>query len=99
MLESGFPLSDARAASQMAALDVYRSSGSIDYPVAQTRVRALGGARHVPGKPWLMGWAARPFYLPATDALARVTAVYRLHPVNVALIRAHRTARQRVGGR
>ncbi len=53
----------------------------------------LIGARHVPGKKWLMGWSARPFFLPAANPLARVTAIYRFHPVNVALIATHQTAR------
>ena len=48
----------------------------------------LTGAVHVPGKSWVMGWAARPFYLPSTDPLARVVATYRFHPRNVAALRA-----------
>jgi hypothetical protein len=53
----------------------------------------LIGAKHVPGKRWVMGWAARPFHLPARDPLARVIATYRFHPRNVAAIRAHVGAR------
>lgn len=53
----------------------------------------LIGAIHVPGKQWIMGWAASPFHLPAADPLERVAAAYRFHPRNVAAIRAHRTAR------
>jgi hypothetical protein len=49
-------------------------------------------ARHVPGKQWIMGWAARPFHLPASDPIARVTALYRFHPRNVAAIAMHRGA-------
>ena len=47
-------------------------------------------ARHVPGKHWVMGWAARPFHLPASDPVARVTATYRLHPRNITAIAMHR---------
>jgi hypothetical protein len=50
----------------------------------------LVGARHVPGKEWIMGWAARPFHLPASDPMARVVATYRFHPRNVEVIRLHR---------
>ncbi|MCC6749491.1 MAG: hypothetical protein IT371_17635 [Deltaproteobacteria bacterium] len=53
----------------------------------------LIGAKHVPGKQWVMGWAATPFYLPASDPLARVVATYRFHPRNVAAIQAHQSAR------
>ena len=53
----------------------------------------LIGARHVPGKHWVMGWAARPFFLPSTNPLARVVATYRFHPRNRAAIRAHIGAR------
>jgi len=53
----------------------------------------LVGARHVPGKQWLMGWAARPFHLPAADPIARVTALYRFHPRNRAAAAMHRRAR------
>jgi hypothetical protein len=53
----------------------------------------LVGARHVPGKQWIMGWAARPFHLPAADPIGRVVATYRFHPRNVEAIRAHRQAR------
>lgn len=49
----------------------------------------LIGARHVPGKQWIMGWAARPFHLPATDPIARVVATYRFHPRNLAAIQAY----------
>ncbi len=52
----------------------------------------LIGAKHVPGKQWVMGWAARPFHLPAKDPLARVIATYRFHPRNLAAIRAHLSA-------
>lgn len=50
----------------------------------------LIGARHVPGKQWIMGWAARPFHLPAADPIARVVATYRFHPRNLAVIRVLR---------
>ena len=53
----------------------------------------LVGARHVPGKQWLMGWAARPFHLPAADPIARVIALYRFHPRNRAAVAMHRRAR------
>jgi hypothetical protein len=53
----------------------------------------LVGAKHVPGKQWIMGWAARPFHLPAADPIARLTATYSFHPRNVQAIRAHRRAR------
>jgi len=53
----------------------------------------LVGARHVPGKQWIMGWAARPFHLPAADPLARVMATYRFHPRNVAAVKIHRQGR------
>lgn len=53
----------------------------------------LVGARHVPGKQWVMGWAAHPFHLPATDPLARVIATYRFHPRNVLAIDAHAAAK------
>lgn len=53
----------------------------------------LVGARHVPGKQWLMGWAARPFHLPAADPVARVIALYRFHPRNRAAVAMHRRAR------
>lgn len=53
----------------------------------------LVGARHVPGKQWIMGWAARPFHLPAADPVARVTALYRFHPRNRTVIALHRRAR------
>ncbi len=53
----------------------------------------LVGARHVPGKRWVMGWAARPFHLPAADPMARVVATYRFHTRNVDSIRIHHTAR------
>ena len=52
----------------------------------------LIGARHVPGKQWIMGWSARPFHLPAQDPLARVIASYRFHPRNTAAIQAYRDA-------
>jgi len=53
----------------------------------------LVGARHVPGKRWIMGWAAHPFHLPAQDPIARVTALYRFHPRNRQSISMHRLAR------
>jgi hypothetical protein len=53
----------------------------------------LVGARHFPGKDWIMGWAARPFHLPAADPIARVKALYRFDPRNLAVIRLHRQAR------
>jgi hypothetical protein len=53
----------------------------------------LVGAKHVPGRQWIMGWAARPFHLPAADPIARLTATYGFHPRNVQAIRAHRRAR------
>ena len=53
----------------------------------------LVGARHVPGKRWVMGWAARPFHLPAADPIARVVATYRFHPRNVDAMRIHHRAR------
>jgi len=49
----------------------------------------LVGARHVPGKEWIMGWAARPFHLPAADPVARVVALYRFHPRNLEAMRLH----------
>jgi len=52
----------------------------------------LVGARHVPGKHWVMGWAARPFHLPASDPMARVVATYRFHSRNVDSIRIHHGA-------
>lgn len=53
----------------------------------------LVGARHVPGKQWVMGWSARPFHLPATDPIARVVATYRFHTRNVDSIRIHHVAK------
>jgi hypothetical protein len=52
----------------------------------------LIGAKHVPGKHWIMGWSASPFHLPAADPLERVAATYRFHPRNVATIKAYRSA-------
>ncbi len=52
----------------------------------------LLGAKHVPGKHWIMGWAASPFHLPATDPIARVVATYRFHPRNISAINAHQRA-------
>jgi len=49
----------------------------------------LIGARHVPGKHWVMGWAAHPFHLPAANPLARVIATYRFHPRNVLAMNVH----------
>jgi hypothetical protein len=53
----------------------------------------LVNARHVPGKQWIMGWAAHPFHLPAADPIARVVATYRFHPRNVRVMRAMQQAR------
>ncbi len=53
----------------------------------------LLGARHVPGRHWIMGWAARPFHLPAEDPVARVRATYRWHPRNREVLALHRRAR------
>ena len=53
----------------------------------------LVGARHVPGKRWVMGWSARPFHLPAADPIARVVATYRFHTRNVDSIKIHHAAR------
>lgn len=53
----------------------------------------LVGARHVPGKKWIMGWAARPFHLPAADPIARVIALYHFHPRNIEAIRMHAQAK------
>jgi len=58
----------------------------------------LAGAVHVPGKHWIMGWAASPFHLPAGDPLARVTAVYRFHPRNRAALLLARGAQFTPGG-
>lgn len=58
----------------------------------------LVGARHVPGKRWVMGWSAHPFHLPAADPLARVVATYRFHPRNVLGIGAYATAPVTSGG-
>lgn len=52
----------------------------------------LVGARHVPGKRWVMGWSARPFHLPAADPVARVVATYRFHPRNVDSLKLHHGA-------
>jgi hypothetical protein len=53
----------------------------------------LVGAKHVPGKHWIMGWSASPFHLPAKDPLTRVASVYRFHPRNMAVIATYRSAR------
>ena len=53
----------------------------------------LVGARHVPGKRWLMGWSARPFHLPASDPMARVVATYRIHTRNVDSIKIYHQAK------
>lgn len=53
----------------------------------------LIGAKHVPGKQWIMGWSASPFHLPAEDPLERVASVYRFHPRNIEVIAVYGVAR------
>jgi hypothetical protein len=54
----------------------------------------LVGAVHVPGKEWVMGWAASTiFHLPAKDPTARVLQTYRFHPRNLEGILVYHRAR------
>ena len=52
----------------------------------------LVGARHVPGKNWIMSWKGHTYRLPVSDPLARVVANHRLHPRNKEGIRVHHKA-------
>jgi hypothetical protein len=52
----------------------------------------LLGAKHVPGKSWIMSWSGYTYHLPVSDPVARVVSVYRFHPRNLEAIRAHRRA-------
>ncbi len=52
----------------------------------------LLGARHVPGKQWIMSWAAHPFHLPTADPISRVIAMYRFHPRNKEAIQIYQRA-------
>lgn len=47
MLESGLDLTNSEAASAMSQLDRYSNVGAIDYPMANSRVRAVGGTSNV----------------------------------------------------
>ena len=47
ILESGYDLFRPPLGSNIGGLDVYRSSGTIAYPIAATRIRALGGTSNV----------------------------------------------------
>jgi len=58
----------------------------------------LIGAKHVPGKHWVMGWAASPFHLPSDNPLERVLAVYNFHPRNAEAIAAYRSAQMTPNG-
>ena len=53
----------------------------------------LVGARHVPGKNWIMAWKGHTYRLPVSDPLARVVANHRLHPRNKEGIRIHHQAK------
>jgi len=47
ILESGFDMLNGDPDPRLANLDVYRSVGPVDYPVASTRVRSLGGTSNM----------------------------------------------------
>jgi choline dehydrogenase-like flavoprotein len=47
ILESGLHLLEDPSDARIRELEVYRSSGSVDYPIASTRVRALGGTSNI----------------------------------------------------
>ena len=53
----------------------------------------LVGARHVPGKNWIMAWKGHTYRLPVSDPLARVVKNHKLHPRNQEGIRVHHQAR------
>jgi len=58
----------------------------------------LVGARHVPGKDWIMAWKGHTYRLPVSDPLARVVRHHKLHPRNQLGIRAFHRARQTAHG-
>lgn len=47
LLESGVSMSDSNGMQATAALDVYSSSGDLDYPLQGSRFRALGGTSNI----------------------------------------------------
>jgi len=53
----------------------------------------LVGARHVPGKDWIMAWKGHTYQLPVSDPLARVVRHHKLHPRNQEGIRVHHQAK------
>lgn len=58
----------------------------------------LVGARHVPGKNWIMAWRGHTYRLPVNDPVARVVKNHRFHPRNLEGIRAHHLARGTTNG-
>lgn len=52
------------------------------------------GAKHLPGKQWIMSPAAHPFRLPQNkDSLLQLTKEFRFHPANRTIIEAHASAK------